>query len=47
MDVNVLPSILKIRVIPLLWRAPHERVRTMEVNVLPPIIKSKVIPLLW
>ena len=35
MDVNVLPSILKSRVIPVLWRGSHGRVRPMDLNVLP------------
>ena len=47
MDVNVLPSILKSRVIQVLWGDPHGRVRSMDVNVLPSILKSRVVPVLW
>ena len=39
-------SLVKSKVIPLLWRAPHERVHTIDVNVLPTILKIRVIPLL-
>ena len=47
MDVNVLPSILKSRVVPVLQLGPHGRVRPMDVNVLPSILKNRVIQVLW
>ena len=47
MDVNVLPSILKSRVVPVLWYGPHGRVRPMDVNVLSSILKTRIIPVLW
>ena len=45
MDVNVLPSILKSRVIPELWRRSHGGVRPADVNVFPSINKVLLLDL--